>query len=266
MKLSFAIGAAAAAAVSFAVGANATNLDGLRGSFEARDPEHEDPSARSLQWHRQNYKKVPAWQTKLQTNEMECIPHPTASNEVLCVMRIDPATLGNGRTSTLNGCTSKNTEDCFIATITQSYGPTASVFQPVLQPYLPPPVNSAAAASVNSITIIGDLQAGRLDGGGSSGSGVFQPVLEPYLPPPVNTAVSKTVAMGGACTESSQCKESSFCGKGTSDQGTCMSYGSCKHVDEDCRDPNNRVSAAPCENGGTPSFVCKGYVCDRECI
>ena len=90
MKLYFALGAAA---VSFAVGANATNIDdaSLRGT---RDQD-QDQSARSLQWKRQNYKKVPAWQTKLQTNEMECIPHPTASNEVLCVMRIDPATLGS---------------------------------------------------------------------------------------------------------------------------------------------------------------------------
>jgi hypothetical protein len=246
MKLYFALGAAA---VSFAVGANATNIDdaSLRGT---RDQD-QDQSARSLQWKRQNYKKVPAWQTKLQTNDMECIPHPTASNEVLCVMRIDPATLGNGRTSTLNGCTSKkNTEDCFIATVTG-----------------PPPVNPTAAASVNSITMIGDLQAGRMDGGGSGGGrGVFQPVLEPYLPTPVNTLGPNTVAMGDACTASSQCKASSFCGKGTADQGTCMSYGSCNNADEDCRDPNNRVYAAPCENGETSSFVCKGYVCDRECI
>lgn len=97
--------------------------------------------------------------------------------------------------------------------------------------------------------MIGDLQAGRMDGGGSGSSGVFQPVLEPYLPtPPVTTAAAKTVSMGGACTASSQCKASSFCGKGTADQGTCMSYGSCNNADEDCRDPNNRVSAAPCEN------------------
>ena len=100
--------------------------------------------------------------------------------------------------------------------------------------------------------MIGDLQAGRMDGGGSGGGrGVFQPVLEPYLPTPVNTLGPNTVAMGDACTASSQCKASSFCGKGTADQGTCMSYGSCNNADEDCRDPNNRVYAAPCENVST---------------